>query len=368
MAAMPDRFWNERDRDADAGRDPPARERAPRRADRLGLRHEPVLPGQAGRRGRPRRRDPARGGPRPDPADGEGRDRRLAGGRHAARRQPVRAARHDRPDPGHGRHDRPADAHRAHPPRHRRLRRDGRPGAVGDGLPARRHRVRVHELQPLRGRPVRPPDVRDARRGDHPVRGRAQRAAADDDGRARPTRSASGRRRPTRFASPRWPPSSASSRATSAFGEAISRARPGSRSRAIASASRRPGAWSRATSTGPASSGSTPANATSGDGVHFGGIGYRRGGADRSRVGRGPAVHRRPAGRGGLHLDPARGVAAAADAVARPDAGVHRAVPLRTDQLPVPDPRPVRRHVHRQGRERLPAGGPGGPDAARAAA
>ncbi len=103
------------------------------------------------------------------------------------------------------------------------------------------------------------------------------------------------------------------------------------------------------------------------DGVHFGGDRLRRGGADRSRVGRGPAVHRRPAGRGGLHLDPARGVAAAADAVARPDAGVHRAVPVRTDELPVPDPRPVRRHVHRQGRERLPAGGAGRPDAARAA-
>ena len=37
-----------------------------------------------------------------------------------------------------------------------------------------------------------------------------------------------------------------------------------SRCRAIASGSRRPGAWSRATSTGPASWGSTPANATNG--------------------------------------------------------------------------------------------------------
>ena len=46
-------------------------------------------------------------------------------------------------------------------------------------------RLRVHELQPLLGRPQRPPDVRDARRGDHPVRRRSQRAAADDDGRHR---------------------------------------------------------------------------------------------------------------------------------------------------------------------------------------
>ena len=30
----------------------------------------------------------------------------------------------------------------------------GAAGAVGDGLPARRHRVRVHELQPVLGRPV----------------------------------------------------------------------------------------------------------------------------------------------------------------------------------------------------------------------
>ena len=63
---------------------------------------------------------------------------------------------------------------------------------------------------------------------------------------------------------PRWPPSSASSRATSASGGATSPARPGSRSRATASASRPPGAWSRATSTGPASLGSTPASATNG--------------------------------------------------------------------------------------------------------
>ena len=46
---------------------------------------------------------------------------------------------------------------------------------------------------------------------------------------------------------------------------------------------------------------------------------------------------------------------APADALARPDAGLHRAVPVRPDELPLPDPRAVRRHVHRQGRQRLPA-------------
>ena len=37
---------------------------------------------------------------------------------------------------------------------------------------------------------------------------------------------------------------------------------------------------------------------------------------------------------------------------------------VRADRLSVPDPRSVRRHVHRQGRQRLPAVDPGGPHAA----
>ncbi len=104
--------------------------------------------------------------------------------RGAARHQPVRPARIDRADPGDRRHDRPTDAHRDDAPGHRRLWRGGRPGPVDDGLSAGRDRVRVHELQPLRRWPVRPPDVRDPRRGDGPVRCRSQRAPADDDGRA----------------------------------------------------------------------------------------------------------------------------------------------------------------------------------------
>ena len=91
-------------------------------------------------------------GPRADPVHGEDRDRRVAGGRRAPRRQPVRAARGDRPDPGDRRDDRPADADRADPARYRRLRRDGRAGAVDDGLSPGRHRLRVHELQPVLGR------------------------------------------------------------------------------------------------------------------------------------------------------------------------------------------------------------------------
>ena len=97
------------------------------------------------------------------------------------------------------------------------------------------------------------------------------------------------------------------------------------------------------------------------DGVHFGGTGIAVAELIDPDTRRRPAVHRRPAGRGRLHLDPPRGQPAAADALARPDAGLHRAVRLRPDELPVPDPRPVGRHVHRQGRQRLPAVDPGGP-------
>ena len=213
----------------------------------------------------------------------------------------------------------------------------------------------------------RPPDVRDARRGDHPVRGRSQRAPADDDGRAaRPgrhlgdavVRRAAGRgRRPARHRAALGRP---------AQGLLLGRGRaPGAR--AIASGSRRPGAWSPATSTGPASSASTPGECDEPARRPLRRDRDRDRRAHRPRQRRRPAVHGRPAGRGRLHLDPPRGLSAAADALARPHAGLHRAVRLRPDELPLPDPGPLGRHVHRQGRQRLPAVDPGRADALRAA-
>ena len=252
-----------------------------------------------------------------------------AGG-DAPRRQPVRAARADRPDPGDRRDDRPADADRADPARYRRLRRDGRARVVGDGLSPGRDRLRVHELQPLLGWPQRPPDVRDVGAATIPFGvGHSERLLTMMAGIARPGRHLGDAvvRRPARRGGRRARHRSALGRAAVA---ATSRARPGSRCRAIASGSRRPGGWSPATSTGPASSASTPASATS-ETASTSAARVRDRRADRSRQRRRPAVRGRPAGRGRLHLDPARGVPAPADALARPDAGLHRAVPLRAD-------------------------------------
>ena len=348
-------FWNEGIETMSAPERATSGGRPARRADRLRLRDQPVLSRRGSTPPASGRRHPAPRGPRADPVHGEDRDRRVAGGRRAPRRQPVRADRRDRPDPGDRRHDRPADADRADAARHRRLRRDGRAGAVGDGLPAGRHRVRVHELQPLLRRPQRPPDVRDARRGDDPVRCRSERAAAHDDGRhRRPGRHLGDAvvRRPARRGGA---PGSASTRDRSGFakgyfsGEAGLQV-PGYRERIEET-------WGMVArdqyGTGELGLHSGECEERDGRALRRHRLRGRR--ADRSRHRRRPAVRGRPAGRGRLHVDPARGVPAPADALARPDAGVHRAVRLRADGLPVPDPRSVGRHVHRQGRERLPA-------------
>ena len=267
VSDVPGAFWNEAMETLSPIDAAPHRERAARRADRLRPRDEPVLPGQARRGRRQARPDPHAS--TTSPASRSWRSARSPNRRQAARSSASTSARRSSGSSA----SRRTGGTTGQPMRIGLTRRDiadygeiGRGGALDDGLPARRHRLRMHELQPLLGRSQRPPDLRDARRRDDPVRRRPQRAAADDDGRAHRRRSGSGRRRRTPSASPRWRARSASSRARSACdGLLLGRGgAPGARlSRAHRGAS---GEWSRATSTGPVSSGSTRANATSGPG------------------------------------------------------------------------------------------------------
>ena len=250
-------------------------------------------------------------------------------GRRPARRQPLRTARGRRPDPGHRWHDRRAAADRLDAPRPGDLRRDGRPRALGDGLPAGRRRVHVHELQPLHGRPERPPDVRDGGRRDDSVRRRRHRAAAADDGRDRGAegdlgdavlRGAAGRggggararaagdRAARRVLLGRGRPAGARLPRPDrgAVGDAGARHVRDRRARHALRRVRVPGR--------------PPLRRHR----------LRADGADRSRHGRGRGVRRRSDRRGGAHLDPPAGVPAAAHAHARPRAGLHRAVPVRS--------------------------------------
>ena len=204
-----------------------------------------------------------RRGPR-DPA--VHRKARTAGGPGRARR---RSARTQAAPPTHSSACRPRAARpgtplrMAHDPlRHRGLQRGRRAGGVGGRPATRRHPLRVHELQPLRGRRQRPRHVRDARR----VR-RARSASASRGGCSRSCRTwafrrPSTRRRRTRSTSRPSRASRASTRATSGFGAACSRATPASRTRPTAPRSRTRGASSRDPSTARARRRPSPPSAT----------------------------------------------------------------------------------------------------------
>ena len=273
--------------------------------------------------------------------------------------EPMRAARPDRPHPGDRRHDRAADPHRAHPARHRGLRRDGCPGPVGDGLPAGRDRLRVHELQPVLGRSQRPPDVRDAGRRDDPVRCRPVGAAADDDGAASAIRSASGPRRRTRSAWPRSPATWASSRVSVGLrkgyfsGEAGLQV-PGYREQVEAT-------WGMVARDqyGTGELGLHSGECERLDGVHFGGTGFAV--AELIDPDTGDVLPFTDGQQGEVVYTSIRREASPLLRMRSHDLMQVFTEPcaLRSDELPVPHPRSVRRHVHRQGRERVPAGHPG---------